>query len=156
MLVLQYPAIRIKHFCRSGFTAYIVSGNAAIPACAAIHCIQQDIPDGGGSFLLSRIVGAKRFNEMYLFSRNITMAEAKDLGLINFVWEEGEIDDKLEKMIRDLKALPIETIAPFKDLVNRSLFTGLEAHLDKERFYVTELGGKPQFKERLDEFFKKR
>ncbi|MBA4418143.1 MAG: hypothetical protein C0392_09575 [Syntrophus sp. (in: bacteria)] len=113
-------------------------------------------PDGGGSFLLSRIIGAKRFNEMYLFSRNITMAEAKELGLVNFVWEEGEIDAKLEKMIRDLKALPMETIAPFKDLVNRSLFSGLEAHLDKERYYVAELGGKPQFKERLDEFFKKR
>jgi 2-(1,2-epoxy-1,2-dihydrophenyl)acetyl-CoA isomerase len=113
-------------------------------------------PDGGGSILLPRIVGAKRFNEMYLFSGNVTMDEAKDLGLVNFVWEEAEIDGNLEKMIRDLKALPLETIGPFKDLVNRSLFSGLDVHLDKERFYVAELGGKVQFKERLDAFFSKK
>ncbi len=113
-------------------------------------------PDGGGSILLSRLVGAKRFNEMYLFSRNITMDDAKNLGLVNFVWNEADMEEKLDKMIRDLKALPFETIGPFKDLVNKSLFSGLQTHLDKERYYVTELGGKAQFKERLDEFFKKK
>ncbi len=113
-------------------------------------------PDGGGSFLLSRTVGAKRFNEMYLLSGNITMSEAKDLGLVNYIWDEAEIDQKLAGLIKNLKSLPLETIAPFKDLVNRSLFSGLEAHLDKERFYVAELGGKAQFKERLDQFFSKK
>ena len=113
-------------------------------------------PDGGGSIFLPRIVGAKKFSELYLFSRNINMDEAQDLGLVNFVWDEGEFDEKLEKMIIDLLALPMETIGYFKNLVNHAVYSGLEVHLDKERFYVSELGGKPQFKERLDQFFRKK
>ena len=47
-------------------------------------------PDGGGSFFLSRLVGAKKFNELYLLSRNIDMREAQELGLVNFVlWRSG-------------------------------------------------------------------
>ena len=113
-------------------------------------------PDGGGSIFLPRIIGAKKFSELYLFSGNVTMDEAKDLGLVNFVWEDAEFDAKLEKMITELMALPMETIGSFKDLVNHSVYSGLDIHLDKERFYVSELGGKPKFKERLDQFFGKK
>ena len=113
-------------------------------------------PDGGGSIFLPRIVGAKKFSELYLFSRNVNMDEALELGLVNFVWDEGEFDEKLQRMIVDLTALPMETIGYFKNLVNHAVYSGLDIHLDKERFYVSELAGKPQFKERLDQFFRKK
>jgi len=113
-------------------------------------------PDGGGSIFLPRIIGAKKFSELYLFSGNLNMDEAKELGLVNFVWDEEEFDAKLAKMITELMALPMETIGSFKDLVNHSVYSGLDIHLDKERFYVSELGGKPKFKERLDQFFGKK
>jgi 2-(1,2-epoxy-1,2-dihydrophenyl)acetyl-CoA isomerase len=113
-------------------------------------------PDGGSSILLPLIVGAKRFNEMYLFSGNINMEKAKELGLINFVWGEEELEEKLERTIGDVSALPQEPIRYFKDLVNSSLFASLEDHLDKEGRYLSELGQKAGFKERLDAFLKKR
>jgi len=113
-------------------------------------------PDGGGSIFLSRLVGVKRFNEFYLLSQNINMDEAKELGLVNFVVEEDKLEKKLAQVIKEVKSLPLETIKHFKDLVNASLFFGLDTHLDKERYYVSELAGKPLFKERLAEFFKKR
>jgi len=113
-------------------------------------------PDGGGSIFLSRLVGIKRFSEFYLLSQNIGMKEAKELGLVNFVVDEGELEDKLQQVIRDIKALPMETIKYFKHLVNESLFFGLDNHLDKEKFYVSELAGKPQFKEHLTKFFSRK
>jgi 2-(1,2-epoxy-1,2-dihydrophenyl)acetyl-CoA isomerase len=113
-------------------------------------------PDGGGSILLSRLVGVKRFNEFYLFSRNITSAEAKELGLVNIICEEGEMEEHIDRTIAGLKVLPMETIGYFKDLVNHALYSGLESHLDKERFYVSELAGKPLFKQRLEDFLKKK
>ena len=112
-------------------------------------------PDGGGSFFLSRLVGAKRFNELYLLSRNIEMQEARELGLINFVFGDQELDAGLTELVRDLKALPAESISRFKELVNHSLFSGLATHLDKERRYVTELGTSPEFNQRLDAILKK-
>ena len=111
-------------------------------------------PDGGGSIFLARMVGAKRFNAYYLFSQNITMDEARVLGLVNIVCEEEEFEEKLNRIIANLRVLPMETIKYFKDLVNHSLYSGLEAHLDKERFYVSELASKPLFKERIEEFLK--
>jgi 2-(1,2-epoxy-1,2-dihydrophenyl)acetyl-CoA isomerase len=113
-------------------------------------------PDGGGSIFLSRLVGVKRFNEFYLLSRNIDMTKAQELGLVNFVCEEEALEDTLARTITDLMALPMETIKYFKDLVNVSLFVGLDNHLDKERFYVAELASKPLFKERIETFLSKK
>jgi 2-(1,2-epoxy-1,2-dihydrophenyl)acetyl-CoA isomerase len=113
-------------------------------------------PDGGGSIFLPRLVGAKRFNEMYLFSRNITMTQAQELGLVNIVCEEEELEAIVDETINNLKALPMETIKNFKDLVNNALFSGLANHLDKERFYVAEFASKPLFKERIENFLRKK
>jgi hypothetical protein len=57
--------------------------------------------------------------------------------------------------VRDLKALPFESISRFKELTNLSLFSGLAAHLDKERRYVAELGTRPEFKQKLDAILKR-
>lgn len=113
-------------------------------------------PDGGGSISLPRLIGAKRFNELYLFSANINMTEALALGLVNFVCDEEEIDVKLAEIVKNLLALPMETIARIKNLVNNSMFFGLAEHLDMERQYVKELAEQPIFKERLASFFKRR
>ncbi len=113
-------------------------------------------PDGGGSILISRIAGAKRFNELYLFSQNISMDKAQELGLVNFVVEEEELEASLQKTINELKALPMETIKYFKELVNQSLYSGLDAQLDKERQFVTELAGSKKFSDRLEKIFNKK
>jgi len=112
-------------------------------------------PDGGGSFFLPRLVGAKKFNELYLLSRNIDMREAQELGLVNFVYGEAELEAKLAELMRDLRALPAESISRFKELTNLSLFSGLATHLDKERRYVAELGTRTEFKLRLDAILKR-
>ncbi|MBI4719998.1 MAG: hypothetical protein HY770_01945, partial [Chitinivibrionia bacterium] len=78
------------------------------------------------------------------------------LGLVNFVIDDGELEGKLTQLIAQLEALPMETVRHFKDLVNHALFTGLETHLDKERFYVAEFASRPLFKQRIEEFLKKK
>jgi 2-(1,2-epoxy-1,2-dihydrophenyl)acetyl-CoA isomerase len=113
-------------------------------------------PDGSGSISLPRLIGAKRFNELYLFSANVNMAEALDLGLVNFICDEEEVDAKLADITKNLLALPMETVTRFKKLVNNSVFYGLEHHLDLERQYVKEFAEQPLFKERLTSFFRKK
>lgn len=111
-------------------------------------------PDGGGSISLPRLIGAKRFNELYLFSANVNMTEALALGLVNFVCDENEIDIKLAEIIKNLLALPMETIMRLKNLVNNSMFSGLGDHLNMERQFVKELAAEPLFKERITAFFR--
>lgn len=107
-------------------------------------------PDGGVSLFLPRLIGMKRTNEMYLFSRNISIDEAKDMGLINFVVEEERVDSFLKDMIEELKALPFHTIGAYKELVNACLFPDLTSQLEKERFYVSEMAGNDSFKKLVE------
>jgi len=113
-------------------------------------------PDGGGSLTIPRLIGAKRFNELYLLSKNIDMTEAKSLGLVNIVCEEKDLENTIGNLIKELRSLPMETIKKFKDLVNHSYYFDLEAHLDLEKSHISELAEKPLFKERLDSFFRKK
>ena len=112
-------------------------------------------PEGGGSFFLPKIMGAKKFNEFFLLSRDIGMDEALELGLVNFVWDKEELEDNLRNVIGELTALPLETIPEFKNLVNHSVYSGLDLHLDRERFHVSQLGGREKFRQRLDERLKR-
>ena len=96
--------------------------------------------------------GPKGSVVLYLLSKNIDMTKAMELGLVNFVCDEEALEETLARTIQDLKTLPMETIKYFKDLVNASLFFGLDNHLDKERFYVAEFAGKPLFKQRIETF----
>jgi len=112
-------------------------------------------PDGGGSLFLPRLVNMKLFNELYFLSRTITMEEAKGMGLVNMVVDAAEMEGKLDSLIRDLVALPMETTQKAKELVNLTLWHGLAPHLDRERRYVSQFSAEPRFQERLKKLFKK-
>jgi len=112
-------------------------------------------PDGGGSIFLPRLVGMKKFNELYFTSRNIGMDEAKGLGLVNFTADAKDLGEELAAIIEELKAMPMETTRRLKELVNQSVLSGLATHLDKERLYVSQFSAEPAFQERLKNMFKK-
>ena len=113
-------------------------------------------PDGGGSIFLPILVGMKRFNEFYLFSSNIDAQKAQEIGMVNFVFSAEELEEKLEGVIDQLVALPLETIGTMKSLVNATLFPMLDTQLDRERRLVAEFSKKKEFQERLEILFKKR
>ncbi|MCX7966457.1 MAG: enoyl-CoA hydratase-related protein [Syntrophorhabdaceae bacterium] len=113
-------------------------------------------PDGGGSLTIPRLIGAKRFNELYLLSENMDMETARQLGLVNIVCEEKDLDETITSLIKKLKSLPFETIKRFKELVNHACYFDLEAHLDMEKTNVSELAGAPLFKERIEGFFRRK
>jgi 2-(1,2-epoxy-1,2-dihydrophenyl)acetyl-CoA isomerase len=112
-------------------------------------------PDGGASLVLSRLVGMKRFNELYFLSRNVGMEEAKELGLVNFVADTEGLEEELAAIVEELKAMPMETTRKLKELVNRSVLDGLSTHLDRERLYVSQFAGTSAFQEGLKKLFKK-
>ena len=84
------------------------------------------------------------------------MEEARDLGLVNIVVDEGLLEEKLEGLISDLKSLPSETTLKAKELVNLSLWQGLGTHLDRERLHVSQFSSQPAFQERLRQMYKKK
>jgi 2-(1,2-epoxy-1,2-dihydrophenyl)acetyl-CoA isomerase len=81
------------------------------------------VPDGGGAYLLPRLVGPQRAKELMFFGDALTAADAARLGLVNRVVPP----DDLEKTARDwaerLATGPTRALALTKQLVNASLDT---------------------------------
>ncbi|MEV6509634.1 enoyl-CoA hydratase-related protein [Streptomyces sp. NPDC051642] len=79
------------------------------------------VPDGGGAYLLPRVIGPQRAKELMFFGDTVSAADAERLGLVNRVVP----DEELEKTARDwaerLATGPTRALALTKQLVNASL-----------------------------------
>ncbi|MFF5498208.1 enoyl-CoA hydratase/isomerase family protein [Streptomyces aquilus] len=81
------------------------------------------VPDGGGAYLLPRLIGPRRAKELMFFGDALTAAEAERLGLVNRVVPEGELAKTAAEWAARLAAGPTRALALTKQLVNASLDT---------------------------------
>ncbi|MFL4949796.1 enoyl-CoA hydratase/isomerase family protein [Streptomyces sp. MMS24-I31] len=79
------------------------------------------VPDGGGAYLLPRLVGPQRAKELMFFGDALTAADAERLGLVNRVVADGELDRASRDWAARLAAGPTRALALTKQLVNASL-----------------------------------
>ena len=107
------------------------------------------IPDGGGTVFLPKILGDKIYNALYLLSRDITAQEAKELGLVNFIFKKEEFEKEVKNIVEELLSLPFEAVPYYKMLVNSWMFPEFEVQLEKEKAFVKELVGKKEIREKI-------
>jgi 2-(1,2-epoxy-1,2-dihydrophenyl)acetyl-CoA isomerase len=81
------------------------------------------VPDGGGAYLLPRLIGPQRAKELMFFGDTLTAADAERLGLVNRVVPDGELAKTAAEWAARLAAGPTRTLALTKQLVNASLDT---------------------------------
>ncbi|KRD17494.1 MULTISPECIES: enoyl-CoA hydratase/isomerase family protein [unclassified Streptomyces] len=79
------------------------------------------VPDGGGAYLLPRLVGPQRAKELMFFGDALGAADAERLGLVNRVVPDGELDKTAREWAARLAAGPTRALALTKQLVNASL-----------------------------------
>ncbi|MFD9439392.1 enoyl-CoA hydratase/isomerase family protein [Streptomyces sp. NPDC060006] len=79
------------------------------------------VPDGGGAYLLARLVGPQRAKELMFFGDALTAADAHRLGLVNRVVPDGELEKTARAWAERLAAGPTRSLALTKQLVNASL-----------------------------------
>jgi 2-(1,2-epoxy-1,2-dihydrophenyl)acetyl-CoA isomerase len=79
------------------------------------------IPDGGGAYLLPRIIGVQKTKELMFFGDDVPAAEALRLGLVNKVVPGEELLKEAGAWAARLAQGPTRAIALTKWLVNRSL-----------------------------------
>ena len=88
--------------------------------------------DFGGSWVLPRRVGLHRAKELAFFGEIIGATDAYEMGLVNRVLSDGEIDAFVDEWARKLAAGPPIALAQTKQLLNNSLNLTLEQALDDE------------------------
>ncbi|MFJ3751762.1 enoyl-CoA hydratase-related protein [Streptomyces sp. t99] len=79
------------------------------------------VPDGGGAYLLPRLVGPQRTKELMFFGDALTAADAERLGLVNRTVPAGELEALAKEWAGRLAAGPTRALALTKQLVNSSL-----------------------------------
>ena len=79
------------------------------------------VPDGGGAYLLPRLVGPQRAKELMFFGDALTAPDAERLGLVNRVVPADDLHKTAREWAERLAAGPTRALALTKQLVNASL-----------------------------------
>ena len=112
--------------------------------------------DFGGSWLLPRLVGMHRAKELALLAEIIGAAQAAEMGLVNRVLPDDEVDEFVADWAARLAAGPPIALAMSKRLLNNSLAVTLEEALDDEGLSQTVNFGTKDTVEAIQAFVQKR
>ncbi|WP_406453393.1 enoyl-CoA hydratase-related protein [Streptomyces sp. NBC_00876] len=85
------------------------------------------VPDGGGAYLLPRLIGPQRAKELMFFGDSLPAAEAERLGLVNRTVPDAELTRTARAWAQRLAEGPTRAIALTKQLVNASMDEGRAA-----------------------------
>ena len=90
------------------------------------------IPDLGGLYALPRMVGMPRAKELVFTGRLISAAEAKEIGIVNYVTESCDLEQESHKLAQKLADGPRVAHKMAKLLMNASVNMTLEQLLEQE------------------------
>jgi 2-(1,2-epoxy-1,2-dihydrophenyl)acetyl-CoA isomerase len=113
------------------------------------------MPDAGATWLLPRIVGLGRANELALLGRRLSTPEAREWGLVNQVSEDGEAVADAVAMARRFDELSV-SVAAIKDAHWRGQEADFGRQLDHEADTQGWLQQQPDFAEAAQAFAEKR
>jgi enoyl-CoA hydratase/carnithine racemase len=92
------------------------------------------VPDGGGTWLLQRLVGLAKAKELVLTGEIIDAAEAFRIGLVNHVVPAAELERTTRTLAGKIAAGPPIAATLAKALLNRAATVDLAAALEGEAF----------------------
>ena len=114
------------------------------------------VPDGGGTWLLPRVVGLARAKELIFTAEVIDAAEAERIGLVNRVVPVAELEQATLALAEKIAAGPPAVLKMAKHMVNRAATSDLASALDLEAFSQGIAIASEDHQEGLAAFFDKR
>jgi 2-(1,2-epoxy-1,2-dihydrophenyl)acetyl-CoA isomerase len=114
------------------------------------------VPDGGSTWILPRLIGKVRAMELSLLGEKLLAETALQWGLVNRVYDDGELIDKAKTLATDLANGPTKALALIRRLYWESLDNSYEEQLNLERQSQRIAGGSEDFREGVRAFLEKR
>lgn len=112
--------------------------------------------DGGGSFILPRLVGLARAMEIMTFDNLISSAQAFEWGLITKVVADDLVIPEALAMLDHLTQSALHSFAWSKKLMTDSFNNILETQLELERQGISDCAAHPDGQEGIRAFLEKR
>lgn len=113
-------------------------------------------PDGGCTWLLPRLVGMRRAQELLLTNRRVGAEEAERIGLITRALDDAQLAQAGAEQARQLADAATQALGHTRRLLLSSFDASLETHLESEARSIAELGRTAQFREGIAAFAAKR
>ena len=112
--------------------------------------------DGGGTWHLPRLIGARRAAEAYLRNRPIEAAEAMQWGLINEIVPAEELRNRAEAVARELANGPTRGFARMRALLRDTWRNDLSTQLQAETEALRHTGDTADAARAINDFAEKR
>ncbi|KFL45220.1 enoyl-CoA hydratase/isomerase family protein [Sphingobium sp. SA2] len=113
-------------------------------------------PDGGLSWLLPRLVGLRKAQDIILTNRRIKAEEAEAIGLVTRIVDDEALVDEGLRVATALADAPMAALAASRALLADSFETGLETQLDRELRSMAAAGAGQESEEGLSALLAKR
>ncbi|WP_234469054.1 enoyl-CoA hydratase/isomerase family protein [Streptomyces sp. MBT62] len=126
VLDCEKPVIAAVNGTAAGLGAHLALACDLVLAAESARFIEVFVrrglvPDGGGAYLLPRLIGPQRAKELMFFGDALTATDAERLGLVNRVVPDGELEKTAREWAQRLATGPTRALALTKQLVNASL-----------------------------------
>ncbi|MFE9402041.1 enoyl-CoA hydratase/isomerase family protein [Streptomyces sp. NPDC006530] len=126
VLDCEKPVIAAVNGTAAGLGAHLALACDLVLAAESARFIEVFVrrglvPDGGGAYLLPRLVGPQRAKELMFFGDALGAADAARMGLVNRVVADAELGATAKEWAERLAAGPTRALALTKHLVNTSL-----------------------------------
>ena len=119
----------------AGFSIAMAADFVVAARCAKFTMAYTGIglaPDGSSTWVLPRLIGARRTAELMITNRLLSAEEALDWGLVNSVVEDDRVHTEAEALARKLAAGPTEAYGAVKRLLLESHQDSLESQMERE------------------------
>jgi len=114
------------------------------------------IPDSGGTYFISRLLGYARAFEWMTSGRKLSAAEAHAWGLVSELVEDDDLAARTAALAAQLAAMPTRGVGMTKLLFDEAATNTLEEQLELEALLQTAATQTADFREGVNAFLEKR
>jgi 2-(1,2-epoxy-1,2-dihydrophenyl)acetyl-CoA isomerase len=158
---LPFPVVAAVNGTAAGVSCNIALGCDIVLAARSASFLQPFarlgiIPDGGGTWLLPRLVGQARARGLALLAEPLSAEKAEQWGLIWKVVDDAALMPEAEKLCAHFATAPTFGLSLIKRAFDAAEDNELAAQLDLERKLQREAGSHPNYPEGVKAFLAKR
>jgi 2-(1,2-epoxy-1,2-dihydrophenyl)acetyl-CoA isomerase len=137
VLDCEKPVVGAVNGTAAGIGAHLAFACDLVVAAQGARFIEVFVrrgisPDGGGAYLLPRLIGLQKAKELIFFGDDLHADDAVTLGLVNKVVPREQLEHAAGELAGRLAAGPTKAIGMAKWLLNRSLESDRRTAFDEE------------------------